>query len=123
MTPNSPPPADCLFCRILRGEIPSTPLWQTEKTLIIADIMPQAPFHALVIPRRHAADIGEFMKDDGASPELSDLFTSALGLIGERRIDRKGYRLVINTGREGGQTVGHLHLHLLAGRPLGWPPG
>ncbi len=123
MTAKSPPPADCLFCRILRGEIPATPLWQSEKTLIIADIAPQAPFHALVIPRLHAADIGEFMKEKGGPSELSDLFASALALIEDRRIDRKGYRLVINTGREGGQTVGHLHLHLLAGRPLGWPPG
>ena len=123
MTPKSPPPADCLFCRILRGEIPSTPLWQSEKTLIIADIAPQAPFHALVIPRLHAADIGEFMKEKGGPSELSDLFATALALIEDRRIDRKGYRLVINTGREGGQTVEHLHLHLLAGRPLGWPPG
>lgn len=123
MTAKSPPPADCLFCRILRGEIPATPLWQSEKTLIIADIAPQAPFHALVIPRLHAADIGEFMKEKGGPSELSDLFASALALIEDRRIDRKGYRLVINTGAEGGQTVGHLHLHLLAGRPLGWPPG
>ncbi len=123
MTPKSPPPADCLFCRILRGEIPSTPLWQSEKTLIIADIAPQAPFHALVIPRLHAADIGEFMKEKGGPSDLSELFASALALIEDRRIDRKGYRLVINTGREGGQTVEHLHLHLLAGRPLGWPPG
>lgn len=123
MTAKSPPPADCLFCRILRGEIPSTPLWQSEKTLIIADIAPQAPFHALVIPRLHAADIGEFMKEKGGPSELSDLFATALALIEDRRIDRKGYRLVINTGAEGGQTVGHLHLHLLAGRPLGWPPG
>ncbi|EQD24766.1 MAG: histidine triad nucleotide-binding protein [Nitrospirae bacterium] len=123
MTSKSAPSSDCLFCRIVRGEIPSTPLGQSDDTLIIQDIAPQAPFHALVIPRRHAADIGEFMKGETAPSELSDLFSTALALVEDRGIDRKGYRLVVNTGRDGGQTVGHLHFHLLAGRPMGWPPG
>ena len=113
----------CLFCRIIRGEIPSTKLAESDHSLIIADIAPQAPFHALVLPKRHAADIGVFMQGPTASMEMAELFDQALSLIKDRQIDQKGYRLVINTGQEGGQTVGHLHLHLLAGRPLGWPPG
>ena len=118
-TSNEP---SCIFCRILRGEIPSTLLRKSERSVIIADISPQAPFHALVLPRRHAADLGAFMKD-AAPGEIDDLFAQALTLIEERGFGRKGYRIVINTGEDGGQTVGHLHLHLLAGRNLGWPPG
>jgi histidine triad (HIT) family protein len=113
----------CLFCRILRGEIPATVLGRSERSLIIADIAPQAPLHALVIPARHAADIGEFIEESDADAELADLFALALAFAKEKNIDRTGHRLVINTGSDGGQTVGHLHLHLLAGRPMGWPPG
>lgn len=115
--------ADCLFCRILRGEIPATVLGRSDRTLVIADINPQAPLHALVIPRRHAEDIGAFMAGKNAEAEFADLVAQALALAKEKQIDRTGYRLVVNTGSDGGQTVGHLHIHLLAGRPMGWPPG
>ncbi len=114
---------DCLFCRILQGEIPATVLGRSDRSLVIADIAPQAPLHALVIPRRHAVDIGAFMAGSDAEAELADLIAQALALAKEKKIDRTGYRLAINTGSDGGQTVGHLHIHLLAGRPMGWPPG
>ena len=110
----------CIFCRIFRGEIPATEVERTPDALVFRDLNPQAPSHLLVIPKRHAANLGDFVAL--ATPqELGDLL--ALASKAGRNSSPNGYRIVINEGREGGQTVSHLHLHVLAGRAMTWPPG
>ena len=109
----------CLFCRIVRGEIPAKIVHETEHTLAFADINPQAPLHVLVIPREHVASLAE-AKD----PTLVGRLALAAAEIARREgVEASGYRTVINTNGDAGQTVFHIHLHLLAGRRLGWPPG
>jgi histidine triad (HIT) family protein len=111
----------CLFCGIAAGEIPSTQVYADDEFLAFRDIDPKAPVHILVIPRRHVAAV----KDLGAQDlDLAGrlLLVAARVAAAEGLADR-GYRLVVNCGDEGGQTVPHLHLHLLGGRPLRWPPG
>lgn len=111
---------DCLFCRIVSGEIPSTKIYENDKVYAFADIEPQAPFHAIVIPKEHirsAADI-----DAGSSHLIADVF-EAVSIIAKQEDLRKGFRVVNNCGEDGGQTVGHIHFHLLARRNLQWPPG
>jgi len=111
---------DCLFCKIAAGEIEADILYKDDQILVLKDINPQAPVHLLVLPVEHHANLGEAA--DKAPALLTALLTkcAALGLKfgGDR-----GYRVVANTGRDGGQTVEHLHFHLLAGRELLWPPG
>jgi histidine triad (HIT) family protein len=113
--------ADCLFCKIAAGTIPATYVHEGDRLLAFRDISPQAPLHVLIIPRDHVASL------DAADPGRGDLLGEALLLAAEiaRRegVAEAGYRTVINTGDHGGQTVHHLHVHLLAGRALGWPPG
>jgi histidine triad (HIT) family protein len=111
--------ADCLFCRIVRGEIPAKLVAQTEDCVAFRDINPQAPVHILVIPRRHVASLAEL--DDGAL--LGKIGLLAAQLAASEGISDSGYRTVINTRGDGGQTVAHLHLHLLGGRRMTWPPG
>lgn len=113
----------CVFCKIVRGEIPAKRLLETAHTLIIADIAPHAPFHFLILPKIHARTLGDFVSRSGSSPGLVDLWTQATLFAEKEGLAAKGYRLVVNTGEEGGQTVPHLHIHLLAGRAMGWPPG
>ena len=109
----------CLFCRIVRGEIPAKIVHETEHTVAFADINPQAPLHVLVIPREHVASLAE-AKD----PALVGRLALAAADIARREgVEASGYRAVINTNADAGQTVFHIHLHLLAGRRLGWPPG
>ena len=113
-------PADCLFCRIVAGEIPSTRLHEDDLVIAIRDIDPQAPTHVLVLPVRHvesAADLG-----DGDGALLGRLFGVSASLAASEGLD-SGWRLVTNVGDDGGQTVDHLHLHLLGGRAMTWPPG
>ncbi len=110
--------ADCLFCRIVRGEIPATFVAQGEGYRAFADINPQAPQHLLVIPTEHVAAISQHT--DGV--KLGALVTAAAEL-GRRVGGDKGFRLVVNEGDDGGQTVHHLHVHVLAGRRMTWPPG
>ena len=113
-------PATCLFCKIVAGSVPAKIVARTDYALAFADLNPQAPTHALVIPLRHVEHLGEFV--DSASPaEAHDLFALA-SKIG-REVTGNGYRVVTNEGVDGGQTVYHLHLHVLAGRAMGWPPG
>jgi histidine triad (HIT) family protein len=112
--------ADCLFCKIAAGEIPVTRLFETEEVLAFPDIHPQAPVHVLVIPKRHIASLAQTTKDDAAL--LGHLLAAAAEVARLQGLE-KGYRLVINTGADGGQTVEHLHLHLLGGRHMNWPPG
>jgi histidine triad (HIT) family protein len=111
----------CLFCDIVAGKIPCTEVHSDEKFLAFRDIDPKAPAHILVIPRRHIASLAELQDTDSAL--VGDLLMTATRLAASEGLVEKGYRFVINCGSDGGQTVGHLHLHLLGGRPLGWPPG
>lgn len=114
------PDPSCLFCRIVAGEIPSTRVHEDDQVVAFRDIDPKAPTHILVIPRRHVASAAELGSDD---VELAGrLLVVAAELAREEGLDR-GWRLVSNVGEEGGQSVGHLHIHLLGGRSLGWPPG
>jgi histidine triad (HIT) family protein len=112
--------SDCLFCRIVEGEIPADVVHRTETTLAFRDLEPQAPTHVLVIPRSHHANAAELAQ---AEPSvLVDVFTSAKAVADQEGLD-EGYRLVLNTGPQAHQTVFHAHLHVLGGRSMGWPPG
>ncbi|HVL80283.1 MAG TPA: histidine triad nucleotide-binding protein [Actinomycetota bacterium] len=113
--------SDCLFCRIVAGEIPADVVWESEHALAFRDINPQAPTHVQVIPRKHVPRIADF--DAQADREwLSDLFEGATQVARQEGLG-EGFRLVINNGAMAGQSVMHVHLHVLGGRPLGWPPG
>ncbi len=112
---------DCLFCKIINGEIPSTKLYEDDTVYAFADIAPQAPVHIIIIPKEHIAS-GNELTDDNAGV-VGHIFAVAAKLAKEQGFAEKGWRIVNNCGEDGGQTVGHLHFHLLAGRNLGWPPG
>ena len=118
--------SDCLFCRMVDGEIPADVVLRTDRVLAFRDINPQAPTHVLVIPQDHHATVGALAQADPAL--LADVVAGAHavarqeGLVGEDGAE-PGYRLVANTGPQAGQTVHHVHLHVLGGRGLGWPPG
>ena len=118
--PELPMPADCLFCRIVAGEIPATRLHEDDLVIAIRDINPQAPTHVLVLPVRHIASAADLGDEDGAL--LGRLFGVAATLAAREGLDN-GWRLVTNVGSDGGQSVDHLHLHLLGGRAMAWPPG
>ncbi len=108
--------SDCLFCRIVAGEIPATLVRESERTLAFRDIAPQAPTHVLVVPRDHYQDVAAL----SAHPELlAELVEQAHAVAAEEGIGERGYRLVFNTGPDAGQTVFHAHVHVLGGRPLG----
>jgi histidine triad (HIT) family protein len=112
--------ADCLFCKIAAGTIPVSRLYETDHVLAFSDIHPQAPTHVLLIPRRHIASHAHALPEDAA---LFGQLLAAAGEVARAKGLENGYRLVVNTGRDGGQTVDHLHVHLLGGRHMGWPPG
>jgi histidine triad (HIT) family protein len=118
MRPDDP---DCLFCRIVRGEIPSTKVDEDDLVLAFRDIAPRSPTHILVIPKEHIASAADLTADDG--PMLGRLFAATARIAREEGIADAGYRLVSNVGRWGGQTVDHLHIHLMGGRAFEWPPG
>jgi histidine triad (HIT) family protein len=109
---------DCLFCKIVAGDIPSSTVYQDQDVVAFEDVAPRAPTHVLVIPRRHLADIGEL----AAEPELAGALVAGIGNT-IQALGLSSYRTVFNTGAEAGQTVFHVHAHLLAGRTLTWPPG
>jgi histidine triad (HIT) family protein len=111
----------CLFCRIVAGEIPSTQLYSDERVIAFRDRNPQAPLHALVIPREHVSGINAPGAENGEL--LAAMVSAANAVAREQGVAESGYRLVWNVGRDAGQSVFHLHLHLLGGRRLGWPPG
>jgi histidine triad (HIT) family protein len=113
-------PADCLFCRIIAGEIPATRVHEDELVVAIRDVNPQAPTHVLVLPVRHVASAADLTEADG--PLLGRLLAVAADIARREGLD-DGWRLVSNVGPDGGQTVDHLHLHLLGGRRMTWPPG
>jgi histidine triad (HIT) family protein len=111
---------DCLFCKIAGGEIPAKTLFEDEQAIALLDIRPQAPTHLLIVPRKHIASLASAEETDVAL--LGHLLHLANTIATEHKLVR-GYRIVINTGQDGGQTVNHLHVHLLGGRAMEWPPG
>jgi histidine triad (HIT) family protein len=113
--------ADCLFCGIVAGRIPSTQVHADDLVVAFRDIAPRAPTHILVVPRRHIPSAADLTEGDG--PLLGRLFAAAAAIARDEGIADGGYRLVSNVGRWGGQTVDHLHVHLMGGRPFQWPPG
>jgi histidine triad (HIT) family protein len=112
---------NCLFCSIVAGKVPSTKVHEDDRVVAFRDIAPRAPTHILVIPRDHIASAAELTEADG--PMLGGLFAVAAELARSEGIAEDGYRLVSNVGRWGGQSVDHLHFHLLGGRQFEWPPG
>ncbi len=120
MTPRPPAEPGCLFCRLAAKEIPATIVTQNEDVVVFRDLNPQAPTHMLAIPRAHYANVGELVTHD---PLLAcDVLSMATQTAQAEGLD-DGYRVVFNTGQQGGQTVNHVHAHVLGGRHMGWPPG
>jgi histidine triad (HIT) family protein len=113
--------SDCLFCKIRDGLIPAKVVYRDDQCLAFEDINPQAPTHVLFIPHKHIATVNDITAED--REVVGHLFIAAAKLARERGHADNGYRVVMNTQRDAGQTVFHIHLHLLAGRPLHWPPG
>ncbi len=111
---------DCLFCKIVKGEIPSKKVYENEWVYAFLDIDPQAPFHAIVIPKEHIKSAAEI---NGENSFLIAKVFEAISEIAKQENLEKGFRVVNNCGEDGGQTVGHIHFHLLARRNLAWPPG
>jgi|SRR5580704_11979333 histidine triad (HIT) family protein len=112
--------SECIFCKIVRGEIPCDEVARSERAVAFRDLNPKAPVHVLVVPMRHADNLGDFAA--AASPDEMGELLALASRVG-REASPNGYRVVINEGPDGGQTVSHLHLHVLAGRHMGWPPG
>jgi histidine triad (HIT) family protein len=108
-----------LFCKIVAGEIPATEVYRDDDVIAIVDINPQAPHHVLIMTKEHFANVGELTDQD---PALAGKLFVAASKVGRAQAGT-GFRLVVNTGAEGGQTVDHVHVHALAGRLMGWPPG
>jgi histidine triad (HIT) family protein len=112
---------NCLFCRIIAGEIPANKVYEDDLALAFRDINPQAPTHVLIVPKKHIASLSEISPDDQSL--LGHLTLVAPKLADQLGIADSGYRTVINTGAGAGQSVWHIHIHLLGGRALSWPPG
>ncbi|MBI3803939.1 MAG: histidine triad nucleotide-binding protein [Nitrospirae bacterium] len=112
---------DCLFCKIVEKKIPCKLVYEDEKVIAFEDINPQAPVHLLLIPRKHLSGLLDLTSDQRM--EVAHLFSVVPQLAQEKGIAEQGFRTVINSGRDAGQTVFHLHIHLLGGRPMRWPPG
>lgn len=112
--------ADCLFCKIIAGEIPSTKIYEDEWVYAFADIDPQAPFHAIIVPKVHITSAEEITSDN--SGYIAKIFEAVAKIAAKENL-ADGFRVVNNCGKDGGQTVGHIHFHILARRYLQWPPG
>lgn len=112
---------DCLFCRIVAGDLPSTRVHEDESVIAFRDIAPRAPTHILIVPRAHIPSVLELTEADGQL--LGHLFAVAAEIARREGIAERGYRLVSNVGDWGGQSVDHLHWHLMGGRSMAWPPG
>ena len=112
---------DCLFCKISAGSIPSEKVYESDTLFAINDINPQAPTHILIIPRAHHSSLLEVEESDHEL--MGSIVTVANNLAKDRRLDKSGYRLVVNCGAGAGQSVFHIHYHILGGRPMKWPPG
>jgi histidine triad (HIT) family protein len=112
---------DCLFCRIVQREIPATIVYEDDRVLAFNDIDPKAPTHVLLIPKRHIESLNDLQPDDNQL--VGELTRRAAAIAKERGVSAGGFRTVFNTNRDAGQSVFHIHLHLLGGRRLAWPPG
>lgn len=112
---------DCIFCKIAEGEIPSKKLYEDEKAIAFHDISPEAPIHFLVIPKKHIKSVNEVNEENANI--ISHIFLVINKLVKELNIAETGYRIVNNCGKDGGQTVDHMHFHVLGQRELKWPPG
>jgi histidine triad (HIT) family protein len=112
---------DCIFCKIAAGDISATSLYDDGEVLAFRDIHPEAPIHLLIIPRRHIATLNDLTEADAVL--VGRMLLAAKQLAAELAVAESGYRLVTNCNRDAGQLVFHIHMHLLAGRELGWPPG
>lgn len=113
--------SECIFCRIADGAVPATIVREDEHTVAFRDVDPKAPLHVLVIPRRHIASINDVADDDAQM--MGALFVAARDVAAAEGIAEDGYRLVVNTGAAANQTVHHVHLHVMGGRDMSWPPG
>lgn len=113
--------APCLFCQIIAGEIPGNVVYQDDRVIAITDINPQAPTHVLVLPREHLDSLNDASQSDEVL--LGHMMRTAARVANQFEIAESGFRAVVNTGSESGQTVAHLHLHVLGGRTMHWPPG
>ena len=113
--------ADCLFCRIATGKIPASIVYQDDRLMAFQDVNPQAPLHVLIIPRRHIATLNDLTAGDDSL--VGEMIRRAAAIAHEQGHAERGYRTVFNCNREAGQSVFHVHLHLLAGRSMAWPPG
>ena len=112
---------NCLFCKIVKREIPGSIVYEDDRLLAFNDINPQAPTHVLIVPKRHIASLTDLKPDDDQI--VGEMVRRAAAIAAERGISAGGYRTVFNTNRDAGQTVFHIHLHLLGGRGMAWPPG
>jgi histidine triad (HIT) family protein len=113
--------ADCLFCKLIAGQVPATIVYQDDRVFALKDINPQAPMHVLIVPRRHIPTLNDLGQDDDGI--VGELVRRGAALAREQGYADRGYRTVFNCNAEAGQTVFHIHLHVLAGRRFGWPPG
>ncbi|MGL4761739.1 MAG: histidine triad nucleotide-binding protein [Sarcina sp.] len=113
--------SDCIFCKIALGEIPSKKIYEDDKVVAFHDIQPEAPVHFLVIPKKHIQSVNELNEEN--SSVIAHVFVTINKIVKELNIAESGYRVVTNCGKDGGQTVGHLHFHVMAGRELTWPAG
>ena len=120
-TPEMPEMPDCLFCKIIAGQIPGAIVYQDDRLVAFKDINPQAPMHVLVVPRRHVASLNALSTDDDAL--VGEMIRRGAALAKEHGHAERGYRTVFNCNADAGQTVFHIHLHVLGGRPMSWPPG
>ena len=112
---------DCIFCKIVNKDIPASIIYENEQVLAFDDINAQAPIHKLIIPKQHIATTNDLSSEQ--APLIGQMILAGKELAAELELDEKGYRLVLNCNADGGQTVFHIHLHLLGGRKLTWPPG
>jgi len=112
---------ECLFCKIIKREIPASLVYEDDRVIAFNDINPQAPTHVLVVPKRHIETLNDLQGND--DPVVGEIVRRAAAIAKERGIDVTGFRTVFNTNRGAGQTVFHIHLHLIGGRPMSWPPG
>ncbi len=113
--------SDCLFCKIIAGDIPSTKVYEDDKILAFRDIDPQAPEHVIIIPKTHIASANDITADNAA--DIAHIWTKIPEIAKSLGVAENGYRVVNNCGKDGGQTVGHIHFHLMGGREFGWPAG
>ncbi len=112
--------SDCIFCKIANGSIPSAKVYEDDRYYAFRDISPAAPVHVLVIPKQHVANVLEGAAEPGL---MEGLMAAAAAIARQEGLEENGFRLVVNTGEDGGQSVLHLHVHVLGGRKLAWPPG